>query len=157
MAMQRFIKKCEEFTICASTGDENTLFTDGYPENIAIYHITTIGNIKMAKPFVAEYVTLDSSSNKFVDVKSYLFEQRVYLSSTPYKLYGFNSHDTDQDWNGNLVTESFTGDDNSWLICFSGNPTINGVEMNELDYAKLTSKDYTVNLNGAVVAIFTKV
>ena len=45
MAMQRFIKKCEEFTICASTGDENTLFTDGYPDNIALYHITTIGNI----------------------------------------------------------------------------------------------------------------
>ena len=50
MAMQRFMKKCEEFTICGSTGDENTLFTDGYPENIAIYHITTIGNVKMAKP-----------------------------------------------------------------------------------------------------------
>ena len=80
----------------------------------------------------------NADGNKFVDVKSYLFEQRVYLSSTPYKLYGFNSHDTSQDWNGNLVTESFTGDDNSWLICFSGNPTINGVEMEELDYAKLT-------------------
>ena len=54
------------------------------------------------------------------------------------------------------MKQSFDGDNKSWLICFSGKPVINGITMNPLDYAKLDNKNYQVNLNDAIVGIFTR-
>ena len=54
------------------------------------------------------------------------------------------------------MTDSFKGDKKSWLICFKGEPVINGVTMEIMDYAKLTEKDYNIKLNGGMVGIFTK-
>tara|TARA_Y100000739_G_C20173784_1_gene268995 strand:- start:272 stop:490 length:219 start_codon:yes stop_codon:yes gene_type:complete len=71
-------------------------------------------------------------------------------------MYGFNAIDIKQDWNGKLIKESFRGDDKSWLICFDGNPVINGVNVNPMDYSKLDNKHYDVCLNNAVLGIFTK-
>ena len=44
----------------------------------------------------------------------------------------------------------------SWLICFKGEPVVNGVTMKTMDYAKLSDKEYNVTLNGGLVGIFTK-
>ena len=73
----------------------------------------------------------------------------IFQSYTPFHIYGFNKIDN-YDWDGKLVTESFKGDDKSWLICFKGEPTINGVTMKTMDYAKLCDKDYKVVLNDAI-------
>ena len=37
--MRHFFKKCEEFTLCGGVGAADGLFTHGYPDNYAIYHI----------------------------------------------------------------------------------------------------------------------
>ena len=55
------------------------------------------------------------------------------------------------------MTNSFKGDSKTWLICFKGNPIINGVTMKTNDYAKLSEKDYEVILNDALLGIFTKI
>ena len=156
MIMERFIKKCEEFVICGSYGDANVTFADGFPENNAIYHIITKGTVKMGVPFESDYITLDYKNNNFVDVKDYLYKNRIYMSLSSYYMYGFNSIDIKQDWNGKLVEESFEGDNKSWLICFNGTPIINGVTLQSMDYAKLESKHYNVDINDAIVGIFTK-
>ena len=49
------------------------------------------------------------------------------------------------------------GDDRSWLICFDGEPVINGIEIKPRDYVKLENKNYDVELNNAIVGVFTKV
>jgi len=69
---------------------------------------------------------------------------------------GFNALSPNQDWDGELIKESFDGDDRSWLICFKGNPIINGKELKIMDYAKLENKFYDVNLNNAIVGVFKK-
>ena len=71
-------------------------------------------------------------------------------------MYGFNSIDIKQDWNGKLVKESFEGDNKSWLICFDGTPKINGITLKSMDYAKLESKHYNIDINDAIVGVFTK-
>lgn len=157
MKIQRFIKKCEEFVICGGYGDADTLFVDGFPDNQALYHIIVKGNVKMARPFESNYVCIDSNSNNFVDVREYLYSQRVYLSTSPYHIYGFNPIEIDQNWNGKLVDKSFDGDDNSWLICFKGKPIINGVSVKPMDYAKLENKKYEVTINDAIIGVFTKI
>ena len=154
--MRHFFKKCEEFTLCGGVGDADGLFTHGYPDNYAIYHIITKGEVRMARPFESEYITLDEYRNNFVDVKDYLYSKRYYTSLTPYHMYGFNALEPKQDWNGRLVTESFDGDDRSWLICFNGKPIINGITVKPMDYAKLENKPYDVQLNDAIVGVFTK-
>ena len=154
--IQKFIKKCEEFVLCGGYGEADGIFTDGFPDNHAIYHIIIKGSVKMGRPFEPNYISLDANTNNFVDVKDYLYSQRVYTSSSPYHMFGFNSIDIKQDWNGKLIKESFKGDDKSWLICFDGNPVINDVYVNPMDYSKLENKHYDVCLNNAVVGIFTK-
>ena len=73
--MKHFLKKCEEFTLCGSLGDADTLFSHGYPDNHAIYHIIIKGNVKMARPFESKFVSFDVENNKFVDVKNYLYSK----------------------------------------------------------------------------------
>ena len=157
MMIQKFIKKCEEFVLCGGYGDANGIFTDGFPDNNAIYHIITKGCVKMGRPFESKFIELDAKSNNFVDVKDYLYSQRVYTSSSPYHMFGFNAIDPNQMWDGRLVRDSFDGDDNSWLICFKGEPIINNILLKPMDYAKLKNKHYDVYLNDAIVGVFTKV
>ena len=154
--IQKFIKKCEEFVLCGGYGEANGIFTDGFPDNNAIYHIITKGSVKMGRPFEPNYISLDADSNNFVDVKDYLYSQRVYTSSSSYHMFGFNAIDPKQMWDGKIVKDSFDGDDKSRLICFKGKPIINNKEINPMDYAKLDFKHYDVVLNDAVIGLFTK-
>ena len=156
MMIKKFIRKCEEFILCGGYGDANGIFTDGFPDNKAIYHIIVKGSVKMGRPFESEFVSLDADSNNFADVRDYLYSQRVYTSSSPYLMYGFNPINVREFWEAKLVKESFEGDDKSWLICFTGKPVINGVSVKPMDYAKLDNKSYDIILNNAVVGVFTK-
>ena len=56
-----------------------------------------------------------------------------------------------------LVTESFTGDNKSWLICFDGNPIVNGKKLSRWDYAKLENKHYGVEINDGCIGVFTRI
>ena len=156
MMIKKFIRKCEEFILCGGYGDADGIFTDGFPDNKAIYHIIVKGSVKMGRPFESEFVSLDADSNNFADVRDYLYSQRVYTSSSPYLMYGFNPINVREFWEAKLVKESFEGDDKSWLICFTGEPVINGVSVKPMDYAKLDNKSYDIILNNAVVGVFTK-
>ena len=71
-------------------------------------------------------------------------------------MFGFNPLKPDQDWDGKLIEESFVGDSDSYLVCFDGNPVVNGVEMQRMDYAKLTDKKYEVELKNGLLGMFTK-
>ena len=55
-----------------------------------------------------------------------------------------------------MVTESFDGG-KSWLICFDGNPIVNGKELSRWDYSKLEDKHYDVTINdGCIVFLLEK-
>ena len=79
MIIQKFIKKCEEFVLCGGYGDANGIFTDGYPDNHAIYHIIVKGSVKMGRPFESDYVKLDANSSNFVNIPTTaLFKHMSY-------------------------------------------------------------------------------
>ena len=71
-------------------------------------------------------------------------------------MVGFNTLDRNVDWDGKLVKSNFIGNDKSWLVCFDGQPTVNGLELNRWDYAKLENKEYEVNINDGVIGVFKK-
>ena len=155
MKVTRFIKKCEEFHICCNISDGNNIISEHYDLGHVLYHIGVKGVGRVGVPFSLDYKKLDAFSNNFVDVREWIDSHKIYVTDESSELYGFNSLDRNQDWDGNLIHESFTGNDRSWLICFNGKPIINNVEMQKMDYAKLENKFYDVDIKDAIVGIFT--
>ena len=157
MKYTRFFKKCEEFSICSELGDSDCIVAEHTEERRTLYQIVVYGSGKVARPFESEFKVLDSSDNNFVNLKEYLHDHTIFHSTEPFHMYGFNTSEKYVDWDGRLVTESFTGDDKSWLICFDGNPVVNGKVLHKLDYAKLENKWYNVDVNDSIVGIFKKI
>ena len=89
-------------------------------------------------------------------MKQFIGKHIIFESYEPFIQYGFSTLSYDQDWDGELVKGSFQGNQNSWLVCFRGNPTVNGVKLKVMDYAKLENKHYNVQLNDSLVGVFTK-
>ena len=152
----RYFKKCEEFSICSEVGDANVIAIEEAKDRYSLYHIVVKGSGRVAKIFDNDYIVGDINGVYFEDVKKFIGHHTIFESFEPVKMYGFNTLDLQQDWDGKLVKESFDGDDRSWLICFKGNPIINGKELKVMDYAKLENKHYDVTLNDAIVGVFTK-
>ena len=153
--MKRFFKKCEEFSICSEFGESNCLFPETSDERRTLYQIVVKGTGRVGKIFESEYTKLDEKKYNFVNLKKYMGTDTIFQSYKPFHIYGFNKIDN-YDWDGKLVTQSFKGDDKSWLICFYGEPIVNGVTMKTMDYAKLSDKNYEVVLNDSLLGIFTK-
>ena len=156
MKYTRFFKKCEEFSVCSELGDSDCIVAEHTEERRTLYQIVVYGSGKVARPFESEFKVLDSSDNNFVNLKEYLHDHTIFHSTEPFHMYGFNTSEKYVDWDGRLVTESFTGNDKSWLICFNGSPVVNGKVLHKLDYAKLSEKDYNVVLNDGILGMFTK-
>ena len=156
MNFKRSFKKCEEFRICCAYGDKGVVFVDEHEKNKTLYSVQVKGSGRCATIFSSDYIEGDEKQNNFGCMKQFIGKHVIFESYEPFIQYGFNTLSYDHDWDGKLVKESFQGNDNSWLVCFKGNPTINGVNLREMDYAKLENKHYDVTLNDAIVGVFTK-
>ena len=156
MNFKRSFKMCEEFYICCTQGGKGVVHVEKHEDNKTLYAIQAKGSGRCATIFSSDYIEGDEKQNNFGCMKQFIGKHVIFESYEPFKQYGFNTLSYDHDWDGKLVKESFDGDDRSWLICFKGNPIINGKELRVMDYAKLENKHYDVTLNDAIVGVFTK-
>ena len=156
MNFKRSFKKCEEFYICCTQGGEGVVHVEKHEDNKTLYAIQAKGSGRCATIFSSDYIEGDEKQNNFGCMKQFIGKHVIFESYEPFIQYGFNTLSYDHDWDGKLVKESFDGDDRSWLVCFKGNPIINGKELRVMDYAKLENKHYDVTLNDAIVGVFTK-
>ena len=156
MNFKRSFKMCEEFYICCTQGGEGIVHVEKHEDNKTLYAIQAKGSGRCATIFSSDYIEGDEKQNNFGCMKQFIGKHVIFESYEPFIQYGFNTLSYDHDWDGKLVKESFDGDDRSWLICFKGNPIINGKELRVMDYAKLENKHYDVTLNDALVGVFTK-
>ncbi len=151
MTIRRFFKKCDEFSICAATADEGDCYVD---ENSTIFQIVVKGSGRLGLPFTDTCIPLNSKDILF-DIKKYINKQKIYQSYDSSHIIGFNALKPEIDWDAQLITESFVGNDRSYLICFGGNPTVNGKQMQSWDYAHLSDKEYSVD-NDGILVMFTQ-
>ena len=156
MNFKRSFKMCEEFYICCTQGGEGVIHVEKHEDNKTLYAIQAKGSGRCATIFSSDYIEGDEKQNNFGCMKQFIGKHVIFESYEPFIQYGFNTLSYDHDWDGKLVKESFDGDDRSWLVCFKGNPIINGKELRVMDYAKLENKHYDVQLNDAIVGVFTK-
>ena len=155
--MMRYHKKCEEFSICCEVGQAGVIFLENSIERRTLYQIIVKGAGRMAKIFESDYILADTCENNFLDLKKYLGHHTIFESTKSFFIYGFNTLNLQQDWDGKLISNSFDGNDKSYLVCFKGNPIINGVKLRPRDYAKLENKHYDVSSNNSMIGVFTKV
>ena len=110
----------------------------------------------MAKVFDSNFLEGDCKNKIMTDLRGFMGSDTIFQSYEPFHMYGFNTLDPHQDWEGKLIKESFMGDNDSWLVCFDGNPTINDVLLSRMDYAKLENKWYNIDINNSIVGVFKK-
>ena len=157
MSVKSYLKRCEEFSICSQVGDcAGLIFVEEAVDRSTMYQIIVKGSGKVSTIFNSDYIIGDSHKNNFIDMRKYLGYHTIFEATEPFMIYGFNTLNLNQDWDGKLISNSFDGDDKSYLVCFKGNPVINGVKLKPRDYAKLENKHYKVTSNNSIVGVFTK-
>ena len=73
-------------------------------------------------------------------------------------MWGFNTLNDDDDWDGRLINETFTAEGQSVLVCLDGSPIVNNITLSRYDYDELTSgKIYNIIPDNGVLALFTKI
>lgn len=157
MSVKSYLKKCEEFSICSQVGDSAGLvYVEPAVDRMTMYQIAVKGSGRLSSIFNSEFEVGDANGINFSSMKHYMGQTTIFESYEPFHIYGFNTLNKNQDWDGKLIRKSFDGDDKSWLVCFDGRPVINGVELARMDYAKLENKHYDVDINDGLVGVFTK-
>ena len=147
----------EDFALCNLKIDKDWVGVHPANDNKGLYYYLYSGSPKIGVAF--ETTTLNLNQKELFSSKSHIGKSLILEASSACDLLIFNTLNTTQDWNGSLVTNTFTCDnENSYLICLDGTPTVNSTTMQKFDYSKLTSgKEYSVTLNGGVLGLFTKI
>ena len=148
----------DDFAVCNIKFDDGWIGIHSANENKGLYYYLYSGSPKVGIAF--ENTLINLTKGVLTSTKQYLNKSIIIeaAASDSCDILIFNTLDTSQDWNGSLVTSTFTCDNaNSYLICLDGTPTVNSTTMQKFDYSKLTSgKQYSVTLNGGVLGLFTK-
>jgi len=155
--MKRLVKKCEDFYVCAEIGEKGSIGYEHADDRKTMYQYLVYGKISLITIHGDNPTKEFSERNDgLVNLKKYLNTSLLLLAENDFYSIGFNTIHKNIDWDGKLVKESFTGNDDSWLIVYDGNPFVNGKSLKRFDYAKLENKKYNVTLNDGVIAVFTK-
>lgn len=159
--IKRFIKKCEDFYVCAEYGDKNSIGVEFPDDRKTMYQYMVQGKISLITIDEDKFTRRlceanDSTKHQLIDVKEHLNNRLLLTAEEDFFMIGFNTLHKGIDWDGEIKTESFIGNDNSWLIIFDGSSVINGKTLYRFDYAKLENKFYDITLNDGIIAVFTK-
>ena len=73
-------------------------------------------------------------------------------------MWGFNTLNDNDDWDGKLINKTFTAKGQSVLVCLDGSPVVNNITLSRYDYDELTEgKIYNIIPDSGVLALFTKI
>ena len=164
---KRYFRNCNDFGICVNIGKKGYVLAEDPEERKTIFQYGVYGKGKFAKIFDSNYITFEGG--KFYDVREYQKYNVVFEAQENFFLIGFNKLD-DYDWEGRLIGDNentlnlksvydheIPVNHRCFLICFGGNPIVNGKELKRYDYSELMyPKDYHINLNGGVLGFFKK-
>ena len=155
---KRYFKKCEEFMVCAEIGEKGVVAAEHHLMRNTLYQYGLYGSGRFAKVFDSDYVEVTSNGTLY-DIKHLKYDDAIFQSYEDFSMIGFNSLTKEQDWDGELITESFRAVRYGYLICFDGHPTVNGIELSRYDYSKLIlGKQYDVSIkDGDALALFSRV
>ena len=154
----KYFKKCEEFYICGSKNKKKEIFAESGDKSLTLFQIIVKGRGKLIT--TSDSMSIVGMAGEVVDCRSFMGKDRILLSDKDsedyYEVYGFNTLVSSHNWSATKLISSFTGNDKSWIICFDGTANINGNLVEKFDYAKLENKDYKLEINDALLVMFTR-
>ena len=156
---KKYYKKCGDFIICGYEAEKGSIGNEYGGYRTTLYQIIVKGSGKIAKLFDSNVKDLSVSSGRLVDLKDLLGKDVIFQFTEDTEVFGFNTLDVTQDWNAELITDTFTASsDDSWIICFDGKSSINDKDFEKYDYSKVTKgTEYKITLNNGILVLFTKV
>ena len=156
---KKYYKKCGDFIICGYEAEKGSIGHEYGGYRTTLYQIIVKGSGKIAKLFDSNVKDLSVSGGRLVDLKDLLGKDVIFQFTEDTEVFGFNTLDVTQDWNAELITDTFTASsDDSWLICFEGKSSVNDKDFEKYDYSKVTKgTEYKVTLNNSILVLFTKV
>ena len=156
---KKYYKKCGDFIICGYEADKGSIGNEYGGYRTTLYQIIVKGSGKIAKLFDSNVKDLSVSGGRLVDLKDLLGKDVVFQFTEDNEVFVFNTLDVKQDWNAQLITDTFTASsDDSWIVCFDGKSSINDKDFEKYDYGKVTKgTEYKVTLNNSILVLFTKV
>mgnify|MGYP001224747645 CR=1 FL=1 len=156
MNFVRSIKKCESWVACSYKADKETIGFEHYPDRRVLYQYVYYGSAKIGTPFSSQY-RLINQKGCLIDVKEFYMKNIIYDFIEDTSMWGFNTLNDGEDWNGVLINETFIAKRQSVLVCLDGSPVVNNIMLSRYDYDKLTEgKKYTILPDSGVLALFTK-
>ena len=162
---KRYFRNCNEFGICVNIGKKGYVLAEEPTERKTIFQYGIYGVGKFARLFDPNYIVFEGG--KFYDVREYEKDNVVFEAQEDFFLIGFNKLD-DYNWEGRLIDEDkldlksiydqeIPVNHRCFIVCFDGNPLVNGKKLKRYDYAEVTyPKEYNINLNGGVLGFFIK-
>ena len=116
---KKYYKKCGDFIICGYEADKGSIGNEYGGYRTTLYQIIVKGSGKIAKLFDSNVKDLSVSGGRLVDLKDLLGKDVVFQFTEDTEVFGFNTLDVKQDWNAQLITDTFTASsDDSWIVCF---------------------------------------
>ena len=91
-------------------GDKGVVYVEKHENNKTLYSIQAKGS-RCATIFSSDYIEGDEKKNNFGCMKQFIGKHIIFESYEPFIQYGFNTLSYDQDWDGELVKESFDGNE----------------------------------------------
>ena len=152
---KHFFKRLDKFSVCAIKADPNWIGVERDVECLGAYHYVVHGRAKVGVPFKEEY--FEVKSKDFFSMQ-HLFPTVMMDIQDDFYMIGFSALHGKEKWDGRLVTEpTVLVQKESHLICFDGNPIVNGKQLERFDYADLSpDRTYEINLNGGALGLFTE-
>ena len=164
---KHFFKKLDKFSVCAMKADPKWIGVEQEPDSFGVYMYVVHGRARIGVPFEKEY--FEVKSKDFFSMQHLLHEPIMMETYDDLYIIAFNSINknkpftgsgtTGEVWDGKLVTEpTLHVSKESHLICFDGNPIVNGKQLERFDYADISpDRTYEINLNDGALGLFTEV
>ena len=153
---KHFFKKLDKFSVCALKADPKWIGVEQAPDSFGTYHYVVHGSARIGVPFKEEY--FEVKSKEFFSMQ-HLLDQPVMMETyDDFYMIGFNAINRKEVWNGKLIKEpTLQVSKESHLICFDGNPIVDGKQLERFDYADLSpDRTYEINLNDGALGLFTE-
>jgi len=153
---KHFFKKLDKFSVCAMKADTGWIGVEQEPDSYGVYMYVVHGRARIGVPFEKEY--FEVKSKDFFSMQHLLQNPVMMETYDDFYMIGFNAINKKEVWDGKLVTEpTLHVSKESHLICFDGNPIVNGKQLERFDYDDLSSdRTYEINLNGGALGVFTE-
>ena len=153
---KHFFKKLDKFSVCAMKADPKWIGVEQEPDSFGVYMYVVHGRARIGVPFEKEY--FEVKSKDFFSMQHLLQNPVMMETYDDFYMIGFNAINKKEVWDGKLVTEpTLHVSKESHLICFDGNPIVNGKQLERFDYDDLSSdRTYEINLNGGALGVFTE-